>query len=86
MTPDKIRGYVRDAVALGLGSWGFIHETLKEQPEALLLILFFAMVLVPMPFALWAMRTHEVQAAPPTPEPPSGSPPAQPQPSSPSTS
>lgn len=90
MSPDKIQRYIRDFVALALGAGGFINEMLKDKPEAMLLILFFAMVLVPMPFAIHAMRTHGVTAPPdpptPTPALPSGSPPPQPQPSSPPTS
>ncbi len=87
MRPDKVIAYSRDLVALALGAGGFINEVLKDKPEALLLILFFGMVLVPMPFAFLAMRA---QGAPPTippaPEPPSGSAPPSPQPSSSPTS
>ena len=92
MRADKIPAYIRDAVALLLGSGGFINEMLKKEPDPWLLILFFAMVLAPMPFAFLAMRQHGTEpptlppAAPPTPGPPSGSPPPQPQPSSSPTS
>jgi hypothetical protein len=85
--PDQILKYLRDVVALGLGAWGFINEMLKDKPEALFLILFFGMVLLPMPFAFMAMRTQGVpDPAGAIPPPSSGSQPPSPQPSSPSTS
>lgn len=86
MRPDRIITYSRDVVALVLGAAGFVNEMLKDKPEILLLILFFGMVLAPMPFAFLAMRSQGTQPTPPTPEPPSGSAPPQPQPSSSPTS
>lgn len=84
MRADRIKDYIRDFTALGLGAWGFINETLKDNAEPLLLILFFGFVLVPMPFAFLSIRSHggDQGTATPTTGQSSSPPPSSPQPSS----
>jgi hypothetical protein len=84
-TEAKIKRWIRDITALGLGSGGFINEVfIKDKGELLLILLFFAMVAAPGALAAFALRSQGVDA-PTGPSSPS-LPPSQQQPSSSSSS
>jgi hypothetical protein len=80
----KVKRWLLDITALGLGSGGFINEVfIKDKGELLLILLFFAMVVYPGAVAAFVLRS---QGAEVTTGPSSPSPPASPQPRSSSSS
>lgn len=78
MRVDRIHKYLRDLILLALPVYGFINEVRKDEPDLILLLLFFGMASAPLAFGLIALRqsgmTEPTQELPLPPPQPSSSP------------